>query len=149
MSAALHLCGPSDLERLLALSSACRDETHDGLDAEALRAVLEPLLRGLPQGAAYLIGPRLAPVGHVILSFGYAVRLGGLVAGIDEFYIRPALRGRGMGGDVLGSLAAALSGHGVRALRVEVPAAAAGRALFTTAGFRPHEVTHRLIRMIG
>ncbi|MEM9972243.1 MAG: GNAT family N-acetyltransferase, partial [Pseudomonadota bacterium] len=56
---------------------------------------------------------------------------------IDEFWIREAVRGRGMGGEALGALVATLKEAGVKALHLEV-AAENTRAsrLYTRVGFR-------------
>lgn len=120
MSAALHLAKPEDLPRLQALVAAFH--AHGGIeqsDAARARALL-PLLEGSPHGAAYLVGPRRGPVGYIIVSFGYSVKMGGIAGFIDEFYIRENVRGRGMGGEVLRALIPALAEYGVVALNLEV-----------------------------
>ena len=140
MSAALHLAGPGDLDRLAALVAAFHTEA--GLDSsqETRRAGLAPLLDGIPHGAAYLIGPARAPVGYAIISFGWSVEFGGMDAFLDEIYLRPPVRGRGIASETLQALPAALAGAGVRAMHLEVdrdndPA----RRLYTRAGFTPRE----------
>ena len=87
---------------------------------EDRKAALQPLLEGSPHGVAYLIGPRKGAVGYIIVSFGYSVEMGGIIGFIDEFFIRPNVRGRGLGGEVLRSLMPALAGHGIKALHLEV-----------------------------
>ncbi len=140
MSAALHLAKPDDLGRLEALVAAFHAE--EGLDSsqETRRSGLAPLLEGIPHGAAYLIGPNRAPVGYVIISFGWSVEFGGMDAFLDEIYLRPAVRGRGIASETLHALPVALAGAGIRALHLEVdkdnePA----KRLYTRAGFTPRE----------
>lgn len=120
MSAALHLAGPADLDRLCALVAAFHAE--EGLDSDEAqrRDALAPLLEGIPHGAAYLIGPARAPVGYLVVSFGWSVEFGGLDAMIDELYIRPPVRGRGIATEVLAALPRALAAGGVRAMHLEV-----------------------------
>jgi len=116
MSAALHLAGPDDLERLSALVA-----THHGdsdLPPATRDQALKDLLGGNVQGAAYLIGMRRAPVGYVVVSFGFSVRHGGQDATIDDLFIREKLRGRGMGSEVLISLAKALANGGIKAIHL-------------------------------
>jgi L-amino acid N-acyltransferase YncA len=48
------------------------------------------------------------------------VEYGGLDAILDEIYLRPAVRGRGMGSEALSSIARGLVDGGVRALHLEV-----------------------------
>lgn len=120
MSAALHLAKPDDLGRLATLVAAFHAEAGLESTDEARRAGLAPLLDGIPHGAAYLIGPARAPMGYVIVSFGWSVEFGGMDGFVDEIYLRPAVRGRGIAGEVLISLPKALAGAGLRALHLEV-----------------------------
>jgi len=89
-------------------------------DETTRRAALLPLLEGSPHGAVYLIGPGRAPIGYIAISFGWSLAFGGMQGAIDEIYIRPAVRGRGIGSEVLLALPRALAGAGLRALHLEV-----------------------------
>lgn len=134
----LHLANTSDLEKLMPLVAAFH--AHMGIEQsdEAREAALMPLLEGLPLGVAYLIGPRKAPVGYIVISFGYSVELGGIDAFIDEFYIREKVRSRGMGSEVLMTLLPALRDHGVKALHLEVDRTdERAQRLYKRAGFEP------------
>ena len=138
MSTALHLARPEDLDRLLPLVEAFHSEEGIVLEDEDRVAALMPLLDGSPLGAIYLIGPTRAPVGYIVINFGWSVEFGGMDAFVDEFFIRPKVRGRGMGGDTLTALAGALGDAGVRAFHLEVdrdnePA----RRLYARSGFEP------------
>lgn len=120
MSTALHLATMNELEKLLPLVADYHEGHGIEQSEEHRRDALSPLLRGEPYGAIYLIGPARAPVGYVIITFGWSVEFGGLDAFIDELYIRPGVRGRGMGTDVLTALPNALSQAGVQAVHLEV-----------------------------
>ncbi|MDD9739032.1 MAG: GNAT family N-acetyltransferase [Marinovum algicola] len=120
MSTRLHLAGPDDIERLMPLTAAFCAETGLETDDDRRRAAVLPLLEGSPHGAVYLIGPQKAPVGYIILSFGWSLEFGGMDGFVDELYIRPAVRGRGMATDVLYSLPRALRDAGLKALHLEV-----------------------------
>ena len=116
----LHLCTPEDAATLLPLVAAFHAEYGLDLDdAHRERAVL-PLLEGSPLGAAWLLGPRRAPVGYVIASFGWAVELGGIDGFVDELYVRPAVRGRGLASEAVHALCGALKDAGVTTLHMEV-----------------------------
>ncbi|PJJ87138.1 acetyltransferase (GNAT) family protein [Brevirhabdus pacifica] len=167
MSAALHLANSDDMDRLLPLVDACRQEgmtppaaksaadggavavagnaavkisprvqAAEAAEAEARHEALLELLGGTPLGVIYLIGPRRSPIGYIALSFGHSIARGGIIGSVEEFYLRRALRGRGIGTEVLGNLLRALSSHGLRALRVETEADAPGAGLFRRLGFR-------------
>ncbi|MEM6636051.1 MAG: GNAT family N-acetyltransferase [Pseudomonadota bacterium] len=120
MSASLHLAGPEDMKKLLPLVRAFHEERRIEITEAVRQAGLAPLLAGSSYGAVYLIGPRAAPVGYVALAFGWSVALGGMNGFVDEFFVRPAVRGRGVGGEALLTLLPQLSQAGIRALHMEV-----------------------------
>lgn len=115
----LHLAGEGDADKLLPLVAGFHAEMGFDTDAEAQAAAVAPLLAGSPHGAIWLIGPRRAPVGYIVITFGWSVEFGGLDAFVDELYIRPAVRGRGMGAEALNGIAKAMKDAGVRALHLE------------------------------
>ena len=88
MSAALTLAKPDHLDKLVALVTAFHAEEDIKMTDDARVAGLAPLLDGIPHGAAYLIGPPRAPIGYIVITFGWSVEFGGLNAIIDELYIR-------------------------------------------------------------
>lgn len=120
MSAALHLAGPEDLDKLMTLVAAFHAEEGIDSDADSRQAGIAPLLTGSPYGAVYLIGPTRAPVGYVVVTFGWSVEFGGMDGFVDELYIRPPVRGRGIASQVLSDLPNALAEAGVKALHLEV-----------------------------
>ena len=140
MSAALHLARPEDINRVLALVAAFHAE--EGLEStdEARYAALMPLLEGIPHGCIYLIGPARAPLGYVIVTFGWSVEFGGMDGFVDEIFIRPAVRGRGIASEVLIELPKALAAAGLTALHLEVDREnETAQRLYTRTGFRPRD----------
>ncbi|MEL7279432.1 MAG: GNAT family N-acetyltransferase [Pseudomonadota bacterium] len=87
---------------------------------ETRAAAILPLLEGSPHGAIYLAGPARAPVGYVALTFGWSLEFGGMDGFVDEIYIRPGVRGRGIGTEILAGLPAQLAGFGLKAVHLEV-----------------------------
>lgn len=120
MTAALHLARLDDLDRIAAMVSASHTEAGLQGSDEARRDALRPLLDGIPHGCAYLIGPARAPLGYVIVTFGWSIEFGGLDGYIDEIWLRPAVRGRGIASEVLTELPKALAAAGMKALHLEV-----------------------------
>ena len=120
MSAALHLAKPEDIDRLLPLVGAFHEE--EGLQStdEQRTNALAPLLDGSPRGAVYMIGPSRGPIGYIVVTFGWSIEFGGLDGFIDEIYIRPGVRGRGVGSEVIASLVAMLKSVDMKALHLEV-----------------------------
>ncbi|WP_171099535.1 MULTISPECIES: N-acetyltransferase [unclassified Ruegeria] len=140
MSAALRLARPEDLDRLMTLVSAFHAEEGIDQDADTRRAALSPLLDGIPHGCIYLIGPSRAPLGYLILTFGWSVEFGGMDGFIDEIYIRPAVRGRGIATEVLLELPKALAGAGLTALHLEVDRTnESANKLYLRTGFKPRD----------
>jgi ribosomal protein S18 acetylase RimI-like enzyme len=136
VSAALHLAGPQDMERLLPMVAAYHAEEGIASDEARRRAGLGPLLEGSPLGAAYLIGPRVGPVGYIVVSFGWSLEFAGMDGFVDEFWIRPGVRGRGMGSEVLAALIPALEAAGLKALHLEAGTENAGaQRLYARHGF--------------
>lgn len=140
MSAALTLGKPEHLDKLIALVTAFHAEAGIEMKDEARAAGLAPLLDGIPHGAAYLIGPPRAPIGYIVITFGWSVEFAGLDAIIDELYIRPGVRGRGIASEALIALPRALAGGGLRAIHLEVDRDnAAAVKLYRRAGFRERD----------
>lgn len=117
---ALNLAKSADFDRLNQLVGDFHSEVGITQDADTRRDALMPLLEGSPHGAAYLIGPGRAPIGYIIIGFGWSVEFAGMDGFIDEFYIRPGVRGRGIGSEVLRQLPKALASAGIKALHLEV-----------------------------
>ncbi|KIN64861.1 Acetyltransferase, GNAT family protein [Sulfitobacter noctilucicola] len=140
MSAALTLAKPEHLNSIAALCAAFHAEEGITQTDETRRAALEPLLGGSPYGVVYLIGPARAPIGYIVICFGWSVEFGGLDAIVDELYIRPGVRGRGIATEALIALPRALSEGGLRAIHLEVDRDnAAALKLYRRAGFAPRE----------
>ena len=140
MSAALKLARPEDLDRVAGLVAAFHAEQGIEMTDEARRAALLPMLEGIPHGAVYLIGPSRAPIGYLVVTFGWSVEFGGLDGFVDEIFIRPAVRGRGVATEVLTTLPAELAKAGMKGLHLEVDRDnERAIRLYGRAGFRARE----------
>lgn len=140
MSAALHLAQESDLTKLLALVSAFHQEVGISQTEDARQNAITPLLKGSPHGAIWLIGPRRAPVGYIVVSFGWSIEMGGMDGFVDEFFIRPSIRQRGMGTEVLHALLPQLASAGLMALHLEVDKTNhKAQRLYQKLGFAPRD----------
>lgn len=147
MSAALTLATTDHLDRLLTLVAAFQAEVGISMTDEARDAAVRPLLEGCPHGVAYLIGPPRAPIGYIIISFGWSVEFGGMDGFVDELFVRPGVRGRGVAGEVLISLPRALAGVGLKALHLEVATEnTSAQRLYKRAGFALRDGYHLMTR---
>lgn len=147
MSAMLTLGNPEHLEKLLAMVTAFHAEAGIILSDEARLAGVAPILEGIPHGVAYLIGPPRSPIGYIIVTFGWSLEFGGMDGFIDELYIRPGVRGRGVASETLQKLPKALGDAGLVALHLEVNTEnETARRLYTRVGFAARENYHLMTR---
>lgn len=149
MSAHLTLGAPEHLDKLVSLVAAFHAEAGIEMSDEQRRIGLAPLLEGIPHGAAYLIGPPRAPIGYVVISFGWSVEFGGLDAMIDEIYVRPGVRKRGIASETMIALPRALAQGGLCAIHLEVDREnTAALKLYQRAGFRGREKSMLMSRTL-
>ena len=146
---ALNLARPDDLDRITRLVGDFHTEQGITQDDATRRAAILPLLEGSPHGAVYLIGPARAPIGYVTVGFGWSIELGGMDGFLDEIYIRPGVRGRGIGSEIMLSLPKALAGAGLKALHLEVDREDASvRKLYEKLHFRPRDKYMLMTRVL-
>lgn len=81
---------------------------------------LRTLLTAPAAGTVHLIHQGERTIGYAILCYGFSVEYGGRDAILDEFYIVPELRGRGLGLQVLALLEADARTRGLVAVHLEV-----------------------------
>lgn len=141
MSQILHLAGPDEAEKLLPM--VARYHANEGIELteEERAGAVTPLLEGSPLGAVWFIGPKMAPVGYVAVSFGWSIEMGGMDAFIDELWVREKVRGRGMGSEALAALIPALENAGVKALHLEVAEGNPAERIYKRAGFKRRSFT--------
>ncbi len=145
----LTLAGPDDLDRVLRLVTDFHAETGITQDEATLRAALMPLLDGCPHGCLYLAGPARAPIGYVAVSFGWSIEWGGMDGTITALYIRPGVRGRGIGSEILATLPKALGAAGLTALHIEIDGNnATVRKLYTKQRFAERDGRLRMTRKL-
>ncbi|MEX0281914.1 MAG: GNAT family N-acetyltransferase, partial [Arenibacterium sp.] len=140
MSAALLLARFADMEAVVRLVTASHEEEGITRGEDTRRAALQPLLEGSPYGAVYLIGPTRAPIGYIAITFSWSLEFGGLDGMIDEFFLRPAVRGRGIATEVLMTLPNQLARAGLRAIHLEVDLGnSTARRLYERTGFKARD----------
>ena len=137
MTTSITLVGPEALDRVLSLVERYHEECGIPSDEVTRKRAVEPLVNGSPMGAIWLIGPQRAPLGYVLVTFGWSIAQGGMEGWVDETYIRPSVRRRGIGTEVLHSVAVALGQGGVKALHMRLDNPDAGLIVFCEkVGFR-------------
>ncbi|MEO0390748.1 MAG: GNAT family N-acetyltransferase, partial [Pseudomonadota bacterium] len=88
-------------------------------------------------------------IGYIAVTFGWSIEFGGMDGFVDELFIRPGVRGRGIATEVLMALPRALAGAGLKALHLEVAEQnASAQRLYTKAGFRLRSGYHLMTRTL-
>lgn len=116
----LRLALPDLLDGLIPFVHAYHRTEGIDSDVRELPRVLLPLLADNGEGRIWFIDVSDRPIGYVALCFGYSIEFGGRDAFVDEIYLEPEYRGRGIGGRALTLVIAAARSYGVRALHLEV-----------------------------
>lgn len=138
--AELQLATAAALQPLLPLVAAYH--AFEGVDssAEQREAALRTLLADPALGAIWLIVNNGELAGYIALCTGFSIEFGGRDAFIDEFFILPAQRGRGLGAEVLALIKTEAKRLGIRALHLEVARDnRRARALYARCGFNARE----------
>jgi GNAT superfamily N-acetyltransferase len=128
----------SDLSRLEAMVRAYYVEDGHRFDQELQPAALAALAAGEPLGRGWLVLLAGRPVGYVVLTLGFSVEAGGREGCLDEFFLLPEVRGRGVGRRVLELVEDEARRLGIRRLFLEVEHGNRALGLYRRAGFVDH-----------
>ena len=132
--------GPADLDALLPMLERFNAGEGIAFDAAVARRALGELLARPELGCVFRIVEAGATVGYGALTFGWSLEWGGRDAFIDEIYLEPPQRGRGLGRTALHALMDEARALGVRALHLEVDAEnAPAQVLYRSEGFSGSE----------
>ncbi|MEN1928243.1 GNAT family N-acetyltransferase [Luteimonas sp. MJ250] len=126
-----------DLPELLGMLRRFYAEDRIPLDEPRVRRGLEQLLIDASLGAALFAEVGGERVGYLVLGWCFSIEQGGRHLLVDELYLEPAARGRGLGGALLAAACDWARGQGAEVARLEVnrhnPRA---KALYLRHGFR-------------
>ncbi|MGB9465617.1 MAG: GNAT family N-acetyltransferase [Candidatus Acidiferrum sp.] len=108
-------------------------------DEQAVREVLRKFLASPDLGQAWVLFDGETPVGYIVLTFGYSFEYHGCDSFIDELYIEPEYRRKGIGRRAMQFVEERARELGVNAIHLEVdqgnePAA----ELYRRAGYDDH-----------
>jgi len=141
MSDCLRLATEADLSLLVALMSEFYAESNYPLEVERAAGALRRLVAEPALGRIWMVGAADAQaVGYIAVCYGFSLEYYGRDAFVDDFFIRPAFRGRGLGGRALTQVIELCRAAGVLALHLE-----AGRdntpaqVLYRRRGFRDND----------
>lgn len=120
MSIHYRIAAIADLAILLELVQEFHKNEKLPFDKNIDSDVLRHFLADESLGKAYLVQQEDEVIGYIILTLGYSLEYRGRDAFIDELYIRPTHRGKGIGTQTLAFAEDVCQNLGVQALHLEV-----------------------------
>jgi len=138
----------ADVELLCGLMAANYAEANYPSEPRAAREAFAALVRDPALGRAWIVEVDDRAAGYAVLTLGWSLEYGGRDAFVDDLYVAPEYRGRGLGGAALAAVEAAARELGVRALHLEVERGnRPAQELYRRRGFRDNDrqiLTRRL-----
>ena len=104
MSIELTLAKPEDLGLVLPLVQAYHEFEGIGSSAVERESAIGRLLADNSLGAIWTIRADGVPCGYIALCRGFSIEFNGFDAFVDEFYLLPEFRGKGIGKLVLAEI---------------------------------------------
>ena len=142
----MRLAETEDLPTLVDLMADFYAESGYALDRARAAEAFSALLADSRLGRVWLIEQGSTVAGHIVVTFVFAMEYGGHMAVVDDFYVRPAFRGAGLGTAALAEVRRACTELGMRAMRVEVGGDnAVAQAMYRRVGFET--VDHQLMTL--
>ena len=130
----------ADLEPILALHRDFFAEDRYPFREEESRANLARLLADPSLGRVFVLEDGEAVVGYLVLTFGFSLEFGGRDGLVDELYVAPSHRGRGLGTKALAAAEEACRALGIRAVHLVVERYKEdAQALYRRVGFVAHD----------
>lgn len=132
----MRKASPEDGPRLVALMSEFYAEGGYPLNHQRAAEAFAALLADERLGHVWFIQADSKDVGHVVVTLCFSMEYGGLIAFVDDLFVRPAFRRAGLGAAALAEVRAFCAKRGVRALFVETGRDnVAAQAVYRRAGF--------------
>lgn len=126
---------PADLPSLLAMQREFYAHERYPFDESVAAAAMGALLEDASLGRMMIADE----AGYFVVTFGYSLEFGGRDAFVDELFVLPAARGRGLGTQALALAEEVCREAGVRALHLEVEFENPGaKRLYARTGYYEH-----------
>jgi ribosomal protein S18 acetylase RimI-like enzyme len=136
MNQNLRLATPDDCALLVELMTEFYAETHYPFDRTRAELAFSELLADPRLGLVWLIELQSRAVGYVVMTLGFSMEYGGRDAFVDDLFVQPDFRGRGLGTQAIEQVRVACAERGVRAIHLGVARDNdAARSVYRRAGF--------------
>jgi GNAT superfamily N-acetyltransferase len=121
MSLQLREALPQDSNLLLEFMAGFNQEEGIAFNREIYRARLDAAFHSPQLVKIWLAIAHSSPVGYAVLTFTFSFEFGGIQATIDEIYLCPAERHKGLGTSILELLEREAANSGVKTLWSDIP----------------------------
>jgi GNAT superfamily N-acetyltransferase len=142
--------GADDIPALLDMMTDFYAESGYTLDRAHAERAFKALLGDPRLGRIWIVQHDADDVGYVVVTFVFGMEYGGLMAVVDDFFVRAAHRDVGLGTAALAEVRGICSRLGVRAVSVEVgrdnPRA---RKVYSRTGFAETDHLLMTLRLAG
>ena len=126
----------TDIETLLPLMQAYYQEDRLEVSSEHTKRALEQFFSSQDQGRIWILQCRGGQAGYLALTWSYSFEYGGRVAEVDELYVAPQFRNRGLAQAALSFAETTCKALKLKALSLEVkPENDSARRLYHRFGF--------------
>lgn len=135
----VRAAAPRDIPQLLSLIRRYWEfEQIAGFDALRIEMLLQRLLGDPRLGAAWVAEESSRIVGYLVAATLLSLEHGGLMAEIDELFVQPEARARGVGARLLAAAEVALAARGCVRVQLQLGADnSAARAFYVHRGYAP------------
>ena len=130
----------ADLETLFEMMRHMqRDDPWEEEFAEStVRANLAELLQDPVFGVVYIVREGALPIGYLVVCFDYSLEYRGKGAWVDELFVEPSHRGKGIGTQLLDLAERTSREHHAKVLHLEVNHGNPAIELYRRRGFTEH-----------
>jgi len=140
MKASFRLATPDDIDHLLPLMQDFYTFERLPYDEERLRRLLSDLISEQSLGRLILFESDDELVGYMVLGFGFSLEFHGRDCFIDEFYVRPAHRSKGIGQAAVDFVMSLCRDSGIKAVHLEADHFnVRGHEFYKRLGFKDHD----------
>ena len=142
----MRMATPDDIDTLVDLMAEFYSEAHFALHRERAASAFRAILADPRLGWIWLVEKESQLTGYLVATVCFSMEYGGNVAFVDDFFIKPAFRGAGLGSSALAEARDHCISIGLRGMAVETGYDnSAAQRVYRRAGFE--ETNRQLLRL--